>query len=218
MTGALLHFESGVPICDLDIRHQHKERLMRVAHVYRIWLKNPYIDVFALLKQMAKEGKVKKDGTEEPYADIYSEWRVAQKDKLLFDFVKERVTIGSRREDELKVRLAAEQAIKIGMETDNPNALTKGGKLLYDVAGLDKPESEQADLSKAHFIQPVVTTVASEVDPSKIDYSDEQSLLIMREFGAYIDPKRESIENKVAAMEAKAKATETKETDETEEQ
>jgi hypothetical protein len=52
----------------------------------------------------------------------------------------------------------------------------------------------------------VVTTVASQVDSTKIDYTDEQSLLIMREFGAYIDPKREAINDKVAAMEAQSKS------------
>lgn len=194
MTAALLVFENGVPIADCSLQGKgHRERLARVQHVYWQWVKNPYLDVFGLFKQL-----VKGQG-----ADRHSEWRTAQKDKMLFEFVREHVALSSRKQDEAVVRAAANQAIKIGLETDNVNALTKGGKLLFDVAGLDKPESEKADMSKANFLQPVVTTKASEVDETKVDYNDEQSLRIMKEFGAYIDPKRELVNEKVALIEAK---------------
>lgn len=193
MTGSLLHFEKGVPIDDLDIRREHRERLARVEHVYWQWIRNPFLDVFPLFKQLIK-GK---------YADKHSEWRAAQKDKWLFDFVVEHVAPTSRRADEIKVRTAAEQAIRIGMETDNVQALYKGGKLLYDVAGLAQPESEQADLSKAMFIPPVVTTVASEIDPTKEDQTDEQARLIMNKYNAYVDDKRKSVDDKVDVMMAR---------------
>lgn len=197
MTGALLHFENGVPIADLDVRREHKDRLARVQHVYWQWVKNPIsIDPFALFKQLVK-GKG---------ADLYSEWRMAQKDKFLFDFVVDHISPPSRRMDEAKVRAAADRMIRIGMETDNVAALDKGSKRLFEVAGLDKPESENVDMMKANFLQPVVTTVISDVDPDKTPVTDEQSLLIMQEFGAYIDPKRQTIDSKVAAMEAKAEA------------
>lgn len=195
MTGSLLHFEQGVPIDDLDIRREHRERLARVEHVYWQWIRNPFLDVFPLFKQLIK-GK---------YADKHSEWRAAQKDKWLFDFVVEHVAPTSRRADEIKVRTAAEHAIRIGMETDNVQALYKGGKLLYDVAGLAQPESEQADLSKAMFIPPVVTTVASEIDPTKEDQTDEQARLIMSKYNAYVDDKRKSVDDKVDVMMAKRK-------------
>ena len=193
MTAALLHFEKGVPIDDCDIRREHKERLARVSHVYWIWKRNPLLDAFALFKQLTR-GKG---------ADVPSEWRMAQKDKMLFDFVVETLVTSSRKQDEEIVRAAAKQAIRIGMDTDNPNALTKGGKLLYDVAHLGDPESQQADMSKAHFISPVVITQASEMDNTKVDYDDQQSLAIMQEFGAYIDPKRQMVEDKVTLLEAK---------------
>jgi hypothetical protein len=194
MTAALLHFESGVPIADCDLQGRgHRDRLARVHHVYFQWIKNPYLDVFELFKQMAK-------GTG---SDRHSEWRMAQRDKMLFEFVRDHVALGNRRQDEAMVRAAAYQSIRIGMETDNVNALTKGGSLLKDVAHLDQPESEQADMSKAHFISPVVTTHASEVDSTKIDYDDQQSLDIMNEFNAYIDPKRQTVNDKVALLEAK---------------
>lgn len=193
MTAALLHFEQGVPIADCNLQSRgHRDRLARVHHVYWQWVKSPYIDVFELFKQIVK-------GTG---ADRSSEWRTAQKDKILFDFVKEHVAISSRQQDEAMVRAAANQAIRIGMETDNISALTKGGKLLYEVAGLDKPESEQADMTKAAFLPPVITTNAHDVDNTKENISDEQSLAIMRKYGAYIDEKRKMIEDRVAVMEA----------------
>jgi hypothetical protein len=198
MSGALLHFQSGVPINDLDMRREHKDRLARVAHVYWVWIKDPMLDAYQMLRQLVKQtGK---------YAGMTEITHAAQKDKMLFDFVIDHLQTNSRRQDEIKVRYVADRLIRIGTETDNVAALDKGGKMLSGVAGLDKPESEQADLSKTQFIQPVVTTVASQVDSTKIDYTDEQSLLIMREFGAYIDPKREAINDKVAAMEAQSKS------------
>lgn len=209
MTAALLHFESGVPIEDVDVREEQKNRLARVDHVYWIYKKNPFIDTFSLFKQLCRQGSKK-------YANPQSEWRAAQKDQWLFEFVRENVSPPSRRDSEAKVRVAAEQAIRIGMETDNVMALTKGGKLLYDVAGLDKPESEQADFSKAAFLPPVVTTSAKEIDPTKEDQTDEQAKQIMSKYNAYIDDKRKAVDDRVAAMMARRDASDENRTHETE--
>lgn len=199
MTYSLMHFEKGVPIDDCNLRTEHRKRLARVDHVYWLWKRNPFLDAFELFKQLVRNG-------EKQYADRQSVWRAAQKDKWLFDFVVEHIAPPSRREDEAKVRAAAEQTIRIGRETDNVTALTKGGKLLYDVARLDKPESEQVDLSNAMFIPPVVTTVASEIDPTKEDQTDEQARLIMDKYNAYVDDKRKSVDEKVEVMMAKREA------------
>jgi len=194
MSGALLHFQSGVPIKDLDMRREHKDRLARVAHVYWVWIKDPMLDAYQLLRQL-----VKQTGS---YSDAAAVTVAAQKDKMLFDFVIDHIQSGSRRQDELKVRYAAERMITIGLETDNVMALDKGSKRLYEVAGLDKPESEQADMAKVLFTPPVITTSAHEVDDTKEDYTDQQSLDIMRKYNAHIDEKRQMIEQKVATMEA----------------
>lgn len=193
-----MHFEQGVPIADLDIRREHKERLARVQHVYWQWVKNPItLDPFAMFKQL-----VKGNG-----ADVYSEWRMAQKDKFLFDFVVEHITPPSRRMDEAKVRAAADKMMKIGMETDNVNALDKGSKRLMEVAQLDKPESEHTDMSKVMFLPPIVTTVVSDVDSEKQAISDEQAEKIMQKYGAHQDAKRLAIDERVSVMMAKREAS-----------
>lgn len=197
MTAALLHFESGVPIADCNIAARgHRDRLARVHHVYYQWLKNPYLDTFEMFKQM-----VKGQG-----ADRHSEWRIAQKDKQLFDFVKDHIAISSRKQDEAMVRAAASQAIRIGMETDNVNALTKGGKLLFDVAGLDKPEDQRADMSKVTFLPSVVVTNIKEVDDTKENLDDEEAKRIIAKYGGFVDEKRNMIEEHVELLEAKGMA------------
>ena len=196
MTSALLHFEHGVPIEDCDVRSENKDRLARVDHVFWQWKRNPFLDTWALFKQLIK-GK---------YANKSSEWIAAQKDKMLFDFVVEHVAPPSRREDEMKVRFAAEQAIRIGAETDNAQALVKGGKLLSEVAHLNQPESDSADMSKAVFLPPVVTTSAKEIDDTKEDQTDEQARLIMNKYNAYVDEKRKSVDERVELMMAKRDA------------
>ena len=203
MTSALLHFENGVPIDDCDVRSENKDRLARVDHVFWQWKRNPFLDPMALFRQLVK-GK---------YANKSSACVAAQKDKMLFDFVLEHVAPPSRREDEMKVRFAAERAIQIGAETDNAQALVKGGKLLYDVAGLDKPEDQQQDISKVAFLPSVVVTDIREVDDTKqnYDYEDEETKRIMTKYGAYIDEKRTMIEEKVATMEARSGIAEKKE-------
>ena len=103
MTGALLHFENGVPINDLNVRKENKERMARVDHVFWQWKKNPFLDTYQLFRQMAK-GK---------YSHVPGETAAAKKDKMLFDFVIEHVAPPSRREDEMKVRFAAERAMFI---------------------------------------------------------------------------------------------------------
>jgi len=203
MTSALLHFENGVPIDDCDVRSENKDRLARVDHVFWQWKRNPFLEPMALFRQLVK-GK---------YANKSSAWVAAQKDKMLFDFVVDHVAPPSRREDEMKVRFAAERAIQIGAETDNAQALVKGGKLLYDVAGLDKPEDQQQDISKVAFLPSVVVTDIREVDDTKqnYDYEDEETKRIMTKYGAYIDEKRTMIEEKVATMEARSGIAEKKE-------
>lgn len=197
MTGALLHFERGVPIADLDIRREHKERLARVQHVYWQWVKNPIvIDPFQLLRQLTK-GKG---------ADVYSEWRMAQKDKFLFDFVVEHIAPPSRRVDEAKVRAAADKMMQIGMATDNVNALDKGSKRLMEVAQLDKPEDARADMSKVAFLPTVVVTDIREVDETKENIDDEETKRIIAQYDAFVDEKHQAIDDKVAVMEARSAA------------
>lgn len=196
MTGALLHFESGVPISDLNVRKENKERMARVDHVFWQWKKNPFLDTFALFKQLVK-GK---------YSGKVPEWYAAQKDKMLFDFVVEHVAPPSRREDEMKVRFAAERAIQIGAETDNAQALVKGGKLLAEVAHLNQPEDQRADMSKVAFMPTVVVTDIRQVDDTKDNYDDEETKRIIAKYGAHVDEKHKAIEDKVALMEARSGA------------
>ena len=190
MSGALLHFQSGVPIKDLDMRREHKDRLARVAHVYWVWIKDPMLDAYQMLRQL-----VKQTGS---YSDAAAVTVAAQKDKMLFDFVIDHIQSGSRRQDEIKVRYVADRLIRIGTETDNVAALDKGGKMLSGVAGLDKPESEQADMAKTSFLPSVVVTNIKEVDETKadFDYDDAETKRIMSKYGAYIDPTRKMIDDR----------------------
>lgn len=197
MTAAMLHFEKGVPIADCNVQGRgHRDRLARVHHVYFQWIKNPYLDVFELFKQMAK-------GTG---SDRHSEWRVAQRDKMLFEFVRDHVALGNRRQDEAMVRAAAYQSIRIGMETDNVNALTKGGSLLKDVAHLMDPEEDKADMNKLSFLPPVVTTSAKDMDDSKDDMDDAEMKRIMAKYNGYVDEKDRDIDRMVEVMAAKSES------------
>lgn len=200
MSGALMHFQSGVPIKDLDMRREHKDRLARVAHVYWVWIKDPMLDAYQMLRQL-----VKQTGS---YSDAAAVTVAAQKDKMLFDFVIDHIQSGSRRQDELKVRYAAERMITIGLETDNVMALDKGSKRLYEVAGLDKPEQEQADMNKVAFLPTVVVTDIREVDDTKENIDDEETKRIIAKYGAFVDDKHNAIEQKVAQMEARSRAAE----------
>lgn len=194
MTAALLHFEQGVPINDCDIRSESKERLARVSHVYWQYVKNPFLDPFALLRAL----------TRKKYSNPRQDWLAASKDKVLFDFVKDTIAVGNRHEDELMVRTAAKQAIRIGMETDNPTALVKGGKLLSEVAHLNEPEEDRADMNKLSFLPPVVTTSAKEIDETKDDMDDTEMKRIMAKYNGYVDEKDRNIDRMVEVMEAKS--------------
>lgn len=202
MTGALLHFEKGVPIDDLAIRKEQKESMMRVQHVYWQWVRNPFsIDPRELFRQLVK-GK---------YQGTGAECNAINRDMLLFNFVKESVTTVSRREAEVKAKVAIDKMLTIGMQTDNVAALDKGTKHIITLAGLDKPESEKADLAKTAFLQPVVVTNVREIDESKEDLSDEQSLAIMKQYNAYIDEKRVMVDDRVKVLEARSGKPDTEE-------
>jgi hypothetical protein len=193
MTAALLHFESGVPINDCNCLPVLRDRLARVSHVYWIWKKNPFLETFPMFKQLV-HGKC---------ADKTSEWHMAQKDQALFDFVVQHVAPTDRKVQEARVRASANHLMKMGMETDNAFAIADGAKIAIKLDRLDQPESEQADMAKAAFLPPVVTTSAHEMDDTKVDYDDKQSLEIMHKYDAYVDDKRKMIEDRVAVMEAK---------------
>lgn len=192
---ALIHFESGVPIDDLALRKENKRRLARVSHVYWLWKKNPLLDTFSMFKQLISQG-------EKQYANPQSAWHAAKKDENLFKFVRDNIGQPSRRQSEAVVRYAAEQAIRIGAETDNAMALTHGGKLLFEVAGLGKPEQEQNDMNKAAFMPTVVVTDVSQVDDTKENIDDAETNRILAKYGGYVDEKRKMIEKRVATMEA----------------
>jgi hypothetical protein len=139
-------------------------------------------------------------------ADRHSEWHAAQKDQTLFDFVVKQVAPTDRKVMEARVRASANHLMKMGMETDNAFAIADGAKIAMKLDRLDQPESEQADMAKAAFLPPVVTTSAHEVDDTKEDMNDQQSLAIMDKYNAYVDEKRKMIEDKVAIMEAESEA------------
>lgn len=189
----MLHFESGVPIDNCDIRTEHRERLARVEHVYWQWIRNPFLDTFVMFKQLAK-GK---------YADIHSEWRVAQKDEQLFKFVRDHMSPPSRRTSEQKVRVTADRLMQMGAETDNDRAMAKGAALLMQLDRLDQPESEQVDMSRVAFLPTVVTTDIHEIDDTREEVSDEETKKILAKYNAYVDDKSKAVEEKVAVMEAR---------------
>jgi len=196
MTAALLHFEQGVPIDDCNCLPVLRERLKRVSHVYWIWKGNPFLETRQLFKQLV-HGKC---------ADKTSECHMADKDQALLDFVIKHVAPTDRKVMEARVRASANHLMKMGMETDNAFAIADGAKIAIKLDRLDQPESEQADMAKAAFLPPVVTTSAHEVDDTKEDMNDQQSLAIMSKYGAYVDEKRKMIEDKVAVIEVKSQA------------
>lgn len=192
MTAALLHFTQGVPIDDCDCEPAQRNSLMRVDHVYWLWKRNPWMDTYSLFQQLVRK----------QYSTKSNENRVAHSDQRLLEFIIDQVAPPSRKIQEERVRSAANHLMQMGMETDNAFAIADGAKIAMKLDRLDQPESEQADMYKAAFLPPVVTTNAHDVDETKIDYDDKQSLAIMNKYGAYIDEKRKMIEDKVAVMEA----------------
>ena len=198
MTAALLHFTQGVPIDDCDCLPEQRKRLARVSHVYWIWKQNPFLETLPMFKQLARKH----------YATQSNEIRAAKADQKLFEFVKDQCTPPDRKTQEERVRHAANHLMRMGMETDNAFAIADGAKIAMKLDRVDQPESEQADMARAAFLPPVVTTNAHDVDETKIDYDDKQSLAIMNKYGAYIDEKRKMIEDKVAVMEAAGQVNE----------
>ena len=204
---SLLHFEKGVPICDINVRKENKDRLARVSHVFWQWKKDPWLDTKALFRQLVR-GK---------FADASSECQAAQKDEALFKFVRDHVSPPSRAEATAKVRAVADRLMKNGMATDNGKDMAEGAKIAIKLDRLDQPENAQAELAKAAFLPPVVTVSAHEVDDTKQDLNDRQSLAIMNKYGAYIDDKRKAVEDRVEVMLANRCTEGAEETEYTEE-
>lgn len=202
---SLLHFEKGVPICDIAIRKDAKDRLARVSHVYWQWKKNPFLDTKELFRMMAK-GK---------YSGTGAECNACSMDQLLFEFVRDHVAPPSRAEATAKVRAVADRLMQNGMATDNGKDMAEGAKIAMKLDRLDQPESEQADMTKVMFLPPIVTTNVADVDPTRENVTDEQAMAIIRKYNAYVDPKRTMIEERVATMEA-ARGSETQEMQEKE--
>lgn len=194
---SLLHFEKGVPICDINIRKENKDRLARVSHVYWLWKKDPFLDYNAMLRQLTK-GK---------YADASSEYHAAQKDQALMKFVIENVAPPSRKIAEAKVRAVADQLMRNGMATDNGHDMEAGAKLAIKLDRLDQPESEQADMNRVAFMPTVVVTDIREVDDTKENIDDEETKRIIAKYGAFVDEKHKAVEDKVALMEARGGVT-----------
>ena len=78
--------------------------------------------------------------------------------------------------------------------------------MLSDVAGLDRPESEKADMSKIAFLPPVVVTDISRLDDSKQNVDDAEMKRIMDKYGGVTDDKMRDMDEMVELMEAKSQA------------
>lgn len=204
MTAALLHFTQGVPIDDCDCLPDQRKRLARVSHVYWLWKQNPFLDARAMFRQLVR-GR---------YSAPSNECTAVNADKRLFDFVVEHVTPSDRKEQEERVRYAANRLMKIGLETDNAFAIADGAKIAIKLDRLDQPEGEQADMGKVMFLPPVVVTSAKELDDSKEDMDDAEMKRIMAKYNGYVDEKERDIERMVDVMEAKAEAGSETENDE----
>ena len=191
---SLLHFEKGVPICDIAIRKDAKDRLARVSHVYWEWKKDPFIDVRQLFKQLAR-GK---------YSGTGAECNAANMDYELFKFVVDHIAPPSRAIATAKVRAVADRLMRNGMETDNGKDMAEGAKIAMKLDRLDQPESEQADMNRVAFMPTVVVTDIRQIDDSKTYYDDEETKRIIAKYGAHVDSKHKEIEKKVAIMEAAA--------------
>lgn len=200
MSAALLHFEKGVPIDDLGLKPSTKARLARVEHVYWQWVRNPFLDVMQLFRQINK--------SDSRFVNEVSALHGATRDKMLFDFVVEHVAPPSRRMDEAKVRAAADRVMRIGMETDNGKDIIEGAKLLTKVARLDQPEDQRGDMSKVAFLPSVVVTDISAVDDTKQNIDDAQTRAILDKYGGYVDEKRKMVDDRVEAMLAEREAEE----------
>lgn len=196
MQGSLLHFENGVPIDDLNLRTEQRQRLARVEHVYWLWMRNPFLDVFPMFKQLVKDRM----------ADAASVYHAAQRDKMLFDYIVEHISGPSRKVAEARVRMVANKLMQNGMATDNGRDMAEGAKIAIKLDRLDQPESEQADMSKIAFLPSVVVTDIREVDNTKDYIDDEETKRIAAKYGAFIDEKRTMIEEKVELMEANSEA------------
>lgn len=193
------HFVNAVPIERLNIDKRTKEHVVLVDHVYWLLKKNPFLDSHALFYELSKQHY--KGGS-----DVRGNaTRLARRLDKMLEFAIDNTRPDSRKRDEMKVRHVADRLMERGLATDNDRAMAKGADLLTRVARLEQPESEQADMSRVAFLPPVVTTNISEVDDTKENLDDAQSLAIMREFGAYIDEKRTLVEDKVAVLEASGK-------------
>lgn len=200
----LAHFLNGVPIERLNIRREQKDRMARVDHVYWLYRKNPYIDVhamfYALCRQHYKNGMTSEGRS--------SAFHFAKMDERVFWFAVDNMKPHSRKDSENKVRAATDKLMRIGMETDNVQALAKGAGLRIQLDRLDQPESEQSDMNKVAFLPPVLTLNIHEVDDTKTNIDDEQSRVIRARYGAYLDDKIKAVEDKVATMEARNVSTE----------
>ena len=199
----LAHFQSGVPIDRLNLKPSQKSMLARVEHVYWLYLKNPFLDRHAMLYAMAKQ--VVKDGEKSGAPNAH---HMAKRDGHILDFVIDNMRPPSRKDRETKTRHVIDELMRRGLATDNDRAMAKGAELSIKLDHLDKPESDQADMSKVAFLPTVVVTNIREVDDTKQEITDEETKRIIAKYGAFVDGKHQAIEDKVATMEARSEAAE----------
>lgn len=192
----LAHFVSGVPIERLALNDSRKNLLARVEHVYWLKVKNPFLDSHAMFYEMAKAER----------KDPANAHHLAKAEDRVLEFVIENARPASRKDSEMKVRAASDKLIRIGLETDNVQALHKGADLRMRLDRLDQPESERADMNRVAFMPTVVVTDIREVDDTKENIDDEETKRIIAKYGAYVDDKHKAIEDKVAQMEARSSA------------
>lgn len=193
ITALTAHFHNAVPIDRLFLDKRQKEVVARVEHVYWIYMKNPFLDVHAMFYEMSKQR----------HKDRSNAHRLAKIDERVFEWVRDNTAPPSRKDRENKVRFAADTLMKRGLQSGNDRALAKGAELSIKVDRLDQPEDQRADMSRAAFLPSVVITDISQMDDTKQNVDDEESIRIMRKYNAYVDEKRDLVDGKVKSMMAR---------------
>lgn len=172
------HYEFGTPIDRMRFTAEQKKRMKICEEVYMRFATDPFMDITAYLKN--KYGRT--------MCEIRS-------DKKVIDFIAAFHGEGQKHISKMRVRHAAEKAMRDGANMGDMKVMLDGAKLLKEVDDVTSKE-EAGDNTRLVNMPIVITSDVSKKFSGKKRYTDEEMQRIRAKYGVKMDPWQEMVQGK----------------------
>lgn len=179
------HIEDGVPLEDMKMTQDQRERVLVAKQVYERLRQDPMLDVMRCLRRTF--GRSLKQ---------------ARGDMEVVSMLVDTLDGVDRTIAEFRARKVAEGIVRIGQQTGDWKPMKAGLDKLIQIDRLDKPEESAENIGERTFSLPPVFVRVEAVDAKYQTVTEEQRAAIIRKYGGVEDENMALVKRKAVSIAA----------------